>query len=79
MPCVASFFDTIFGVKKLQNFKTAITYTGSACYPSNEAFQNSGFAFIIVGIAISHNFLLGLNPYLICSYLFVMPFFLICV
>jgi len=34
MPCLASFFDALFGVKKLANFVPAINYPTSAFEPS---------------------------------------------
>jgi len=34
MPCLASFFDTMFGVKKLVNFIPAINFSTSAFEPS---------------------------------------------
>jgi len=37
MPCLASFFDAMSGVKKLPDFNAAINCPHSAFEPSNEA------------------------------------------
>jgi len=37
MPCLASFFDAMSGVKKLTNFSAAINCKSSADEPSNGA------------------------------------------
>jgi len=41
MPCLASFFDAMSGVKKLPNFVPAISYPTSAFEPSNMLEQYS--------------------------------------
>jgi len=47
MPCLASFFDAMSGVKKLKNITPAITYPTSANEPSNVGKKGQiGFKFI---------------------------------